>query len=119
MDSIKKEKLKYKVSININNFKKYFYINSNFENNIKNILAALAVILIFRDINKLAKNIFYNHHIPKGRGDISMVKVYKKNIYLIDESYNSNPLSLNSAIKNFDMIKVVNSKKHLILGDML
>ena len=37
----------------------------------------------------------------------------------MDESYNSNPLSLKSALKNFDMIKVNNSKKHLILGDML
>ena len=37
----------------------------------------------------------------------------------MDESYNSNPLSLQSALKNFDMIKVDNSKKHLMLGDML
>ena len=37
----------------------------------------------------------------------------------MDESYNSNPLSLKSALKNFDMIKIDNSKKHLILGDML
>ena len=37
----------------------------------------------------------------------------------MDESYNSNPLSLKSALKNFDMIKVDNSKKHLVLGDML
>jgi len=36
----------------------------------------------------------------------------------VDESYNSNPLSLKSALKNFDMIKVDNSKKHLVLGDM-
>jgi murE/murF fusion protein len=101
------------------NQKKYFYTSSNFENNIKNLLAALAVIGIYKNINKLDENIFYNHQIPKGRGDISKIKVDKKNIYLIDESYNSNPLSLNSAIKNFDMIKINNSKKHLILGDML
>ena len=37
----------------------------------------------------------------------------------MDESYNSNPLSLQSALKNFDMIKTNNSKKHLVLGDML
>ena len=43
----------------------------------------------------------------------------KKIFILVDESYNSNPLSLKSALKNFDMIKVDNSKKHLILGDML
>jgi len=47
------------------------------------------------------------------------VKLFKKNLYLVDESYNSNPLSLKSALKNFDMIKVDNSKKHLLLGDML
>ena len=47
------------------------------------------------------------------------VKLFKKNLYLVDESYNSNPLSLKSAIKNFDMIDVNNSKKHLVLGDML
>ena len=37
----------------------------------------------------------------------------------MDESYNSNPLSLKSAIKNFDLIKIDNSKKHLVLGDMM
>ena len=68
---------------------------------------------------KLNENIFYNHSTLQGRGDMSKIRVNKKNIYLIDESYNSNPLSLNSAIKNFDVIKINNSKKHLILGDML
>jgi murE/murF fusion protein len=119
LNSIKKEGKKYKIFINVNNQKTYFFTSSNFENNIMNILAALTVIIIFKDINKLDKNIFYNHLIPKGRGDVSKIKVNNKNIYLIDESYNSNPLSLNSAIKNFDMIKINNSKKHLILGDML
>ena len=38
---------------------------------------------------------------------------------MIDESYNSNPLSLTSAIKNFDMINVKPSKKQILLGDML
>ena len=40
-------------------------------------------------------------------------------INLIDESYNSNPLSLKTAILNYDKIKTKNSKKYLILGDML
>ena len=79
----------------------------------------MVVIGIFKNVNKLDKNIFYNHQIPKGRGDISKIKIHNKNIYLIDESYNSNPLSLDSAIKNFDSIKTKNAKKHLILGDML
>ena len=119
LDSIKKNKLRYKVLININNYKKYFFINSNFENNIRNLLAAVLIISIFKDVRKLDKNIFYNHKTISGRGDISKIKIFRKEFYLVDESYNSNPLSLKSALKNFDMIKVKNSKKHLILGDML
>ena len=119
LDFIKKINLKYKISLNIDKSKKYFYLNSNFENDIKNLLAAVTIISIFRDIKKLDKNIFYNHKIPKGRGDISKIKIFEKNLNLIDESYNSNPLSLKSALKNFDSIRVSSSKKHLILGDML
>jgi len=119
LDSIQKKGKKYKIFIKSNNKKTFFYFSSNFENNIKNLLAALTVIAIYKNINKLSKNIFYNHQALSGRGDTSKLKINKKNVYLIDESYNSNPLSLNSAIKNFDMIKVNNAKKHLILGDML
>jgi len=119
LDFIKKVKSKYKISVNINNIKKYFYINSNFENDIKNLLAAILIISIYKDIKKLDKNIFFNHKTLSGRGDISKIKTFKKIFYLMDESYNSNPLSLKSALKNFDMIKIDNFKKHLILGDML
>ena len=119
LNFIEKDGQKYKVFINVGVKKIYFYIRSNFENDIKNLLASLTVIGIFRNICKLNKNIFYNHKKLEGRGDISKIKINKKNIYLIDESYNSNPLSLKSAIKNFDLLKVKNSKKHLILGDML
>ena len=117
--SIKKEKLKYKVLISINNKKKYFYINSIFENYLENLLATILIISIFKNILKLDKNIFYNFKTPSGRGDISKIKIFNKSFYLIDESYNSNPLSLRSALKNFDMIRADNSKKHLLLGDML
>ena len=116
---IKKEDSKFKVYVDIENQKRYFYTSSNFESDIKNLLASLAVISVFKDVMKLSKNIFYNIPTLAGRGDISKIKLNNKNIYLIDESYNSNPMSLNSAIKNFDMIKVNKSKKHLILGDML
>jgi len=117
--SISQEKSKYKITININKKKKLFYFNSFFENDLRNLLASITIISIFKDINKLDKNIFYDHKVTNGRGDIVKVKLFKKNLYLVDESYNSNPLSLKSAIKNFDMIKVDNSKKHLLLGDML
>ena len=57
--------------------------------------------------------------MPNGRGDISKVKLRNKKIFLVDESYNSNPLSLKTAIENYDNIELKNSKKYLILGDML
>jgi len=119
LDSILKIKSKYKISININKRKKYFYSNSFFENDLKNLLATITIISIFKDIHKLNKNFFYDNKIINGRGDIVKVKLSDKNFYLVDESYNSNPLSMKSALKNFDMIKVDNLKKHLVLGDML
>jgi len=119
LNSIKKEKTKFKATININNQKKHFFISSNFENNLKNLLAAITVISIFKDIKTLNKNIFYNYQIPYGRGDLSKIKINRKNILLIDESYNSNPLSLKSSINNFDLIDSKGNKKHLVLGDML
>ena len=74
---------------------------------------------IFIDISKLKKNIFLSFKIPNGRGDITKIKIDNKKLNLIDESYNSNPLSLKSAILNFDKIKIDKGKKYLLLGDML
>ena len=119
LNSISKMKSKYKISININKKKKYFYSNSYFENDLMNLLATITIISIYKDIQTLDKNIFYDYKATKGRGDITKVKLFKKSFYLVDESYNSNPLSLKFALKNFDMIQVDNSKKHLVLGDML
>ena len=119
LTSIIKKKSKYKISIKINKTKKYFYSNFFYENDLKNLLATITIISIYKDIKKLDKNIFYDHKAINGRGDIIKVKLFKKDFYLVDESYNSNPLSLKSALKNFDSIKVDSSKKHLVLGDML
>ena len=74
---------------------------------------------IFLDISKINKDIFVNFKIPNGRGDISKIKINNKKINLIDESYSSNPLSLTSAILNYDKIDSKISKKFLLLGDML
>jgi murE/murF fusion protein len=82
-------------------------------------LASVAVMSIFFDISKLNKNIFLGFKTPTGRGDINKIKINKKILNLIDESYNSNPLSLKSAIINFDKMKVHKGKKYLLLGDML
>ena len=74
---------------------------------------------IYLNILELNKNIFLSFKTPKGRGDISRIKIMNKNINLIDESYNSNPLSLQSAILNFEKIDSKKSKKYLLIGDML
>ena len=117
--SIKKIANRFKAIIRINNLKTYFFISNNFQSNILNILAALSVMSIFLDIFKLKKNIFISFKIPNGRGDIAKIKIDNKKLNLIDESYNSNPLSLKSAILNFDKIKIDKGKKYLLLGDML
>src|SRR5210317_908206 len=117
--SIKKITNKFKVTIRVNNLKTYFFISNNFQNNILNILAALAVMSIFIDVSKLKKNIFMGFKTPDGRGDIAKIEINNKRLNLVDESYNSNPLSLKSAILNFDKIKINKGKKYLLLGDML
>ena len=118
MDIYRKGKI-FEIIICLKNRKKSFFISNNFQNNIYNILAALAVISINENIFKLNKNFFLDFQVPEGRGDFSRIKINNKNIRLIDESYNSNPLSLKSAIQNFDKINSNNQKKYLLLGDML
>tara|TARA_B100001093_G_scaffold501168_1_gene552503 strand:- start:387 stop:3230 length:2844 start_codon:yes stop_codon:yes gene_type:complete len=110
---------KFRINVSLNNKKKYFSLSNNFQNNIYNILSALAVISIYKDIFKLNENIFLNFKTPGGRGDHSVIKFYNKKINLIDQSYNSNPLSLKTAIKNYDKIDSKKSNKYLLLGDML
>ena len=117
--NIKKIGKKFKANIKINGIKTYFLISNDYQNSIFNILAALAVMSIFLDISKINKNIFFNFQTPNGRGDISKITVNNKKLNLIDESYNSNPLSLKSAILNYDKVESKQSKKYLLLGDML
>ena len=109
----------FRINIKLNNKKRYFVLSNDFQNNISNTLSALAIISIYKNIFKLKENIFLNFKIPEGRGDHSLVKIDNKKINLIDQSYNSNPLSLKSAIKNFDKIDSKKSSKYLLIGDML
>ena len=79
----------------------------------------MSALSIFFNHNKIKYDIFLNFKIPEGRGNIKKIKIKKKVIFLIDESYNSNPESLSFAIKNFDEINISNERKNIILGDML
>ena len=116
---IKKAKKKYELLITVSGSFVSFYSKNKNESHLYNILATLASINFFTDIRKLKKDIFLKLKNLKGRGDISKVKLKNKEIFLVDESYNSNPLSLKTAIENFDKIETKNSKKYLIMGDML
>ena len=117
--NIQKEKKYFRINIKSRNLNKFFLVSTNFESNIYNILATLAVISIYKDIFQLNKKFFLGLKTPQGRGDISKIKIANKKINFIDESYNSNPLSLKSAILNYDKINSKKSKKYLLIGDML
>ena len=119
LEKIIKEKNVYKLNVNIQGIKKYFYINNKNENLIKNILACITIILASNNIKFLKKNTFKKIRLVDGRGDTSKIKVNNKIINLIDESYNSNPLSLKSAINNFNSLDINSDRKYMLLGDML
>ena len=112
-------KNKYELIIKIDDTIYSFYSKNDNKNNILNILASLTTLYVFMDIKKLKKDIFLNFKLPMGRGDISNLKIQGKHINFVDESYNSNPLSVRVALENFDKILTKKNKKYLILGDML
>ena len=45
---------------------------------------------------------FANFKIPEGRGDVNIIKKFKKRFKFIDESYNANLASMTSAIINMN-----------------
>ena len=116
---IKKRKNIYQIFLRYNNLVLSFYIKKDSENFIQNLLASLLALSNYFDITVLSKKIFLDFEIPQGRGDVSKIKIKNKIINLVDESYNSNPLSLKTALLNYDKLKVKNFKKHVLLGDML
>ena len=102
--------------------KRIFYFNTLYstKNFISNILACISVLYVLNlNLNNMKKK-FTNFSIPEGRGDIKVVKKFKSKFKFIDESYNANPLSMSSAIKNMNYYKRQhNTKKFVLLGDML
>ena len=118
LKKISKYKKNYKLTVDIKNKEYIFYANSNFNNFIQNLLSTILILFSMNlDLN-IIKKTFLNFSIPPGRGDISNIFIYKKRFQLIDESYNANPLSMMSAIKNLNNYKK-DLNKILIIGDML
>tara|TARA_B100000963_G_scaffold360802_1_gene393187 strand:+ start:4917 stop:7769 length:2853 start_codon:yes stop_codon:yes gene_type:complete len=116
---LKKIKDKFELLINANNVRVSFYTKNNNKNNLYNILATIASLDAFINIVDLKKDIFLKINTPEGRGDIFNINFKNKKIYFVDESYNSNPLSLKNSIENFEKIESKKSKKYIFLGDML
>ena len=113
---IVKGKIFTKLFLKVNNEKINLEINNI---NIYNVLASLAVIKALNLKFDRVKKVFKNLEPTEGRGKTHIITRYNKSFKLIDESYNSNPLSVKNAINNFNAIKKDKSKKYLILGDML
>ena len=70
-----------------------------------NILCCIGILKVLNlNLDKI-KNFFKKQTFLKGRGKITKIKKFDKKFFLIDESYNANPLSVKSAIENFSKIK--------------
>ena len=98
----------------------YFDVPHSTGNFISNVLACIAVLNVLNlNLTKINKK-FKNFTLPSGRGDAKFVKKFKRRFKFIDESYNANPLSMATAIKNMHNYKIkAKSKKIAFLGDML
>ena len=83
-------------------------------NNIKNILVCFLVLDCLKLNINIAKNNFEKIKSVRGRGNL--VRIQKK-ISIIDDSYNSNPISLKNSIFEFHNFKT-RKNKILVLGDM-
>ncbi len=119
LKSINKIGKKFKITFSIDKKKYYFYSYDKSQNHIQNLLASLTVFSLFFNLDNISKNIFLDFKVPNGRGDHTKLKLKNKIINFIDESYNSNPLSLKTALINFGNLKKKKNIKHALLGDML
>ena len=85
----------------------------------ENILSTLSIIVNYFNIDALPTNLFLNFKISQSRGTIIRYKNGKKNLTIIDESYNSNPLSFKFALDRFDKNYKDSKKKFILIGNML
>ncbi len=118
---VKQKNIKNKciINIKINNEKKSFLISKNISKFKENILATIGIISNYFEIKRLNKNLFLGFDIPKSRGSIISYKKGSKKIIIVDESYNSNPLSFKFALERFDSTYKDTYKKFLLIGNML
>ncbi len=116
---IKNIKNKCIINIKVKNEIKSFLISKNLSKFKENILAVISIISNYFEIKKLNRNLFLGFDIPKSRGSIISYKKGFKKIMIVDESYNSNPLSFKFALERFDSTYKDTNKKFLLIGNML
>jgi len=103
-----------KLSFWLNNNKVRLQMNTVATHNVHNALIACAVGRIFGlDYSDIAKQLS-DFRFPQGRLNLKRFK----GILFLDDSYNSNPLSLEKALDTLKNIRV-KGRKILVLGDML
>ncbi len=117
--SLKKNKKNYLMNFKVINKKKSFLISKELSDYKENILASICIFSKYFEINNLNKNLFLGFKIPKSRGSIINYKKGSRKLKIIDESYNSNPMSFKFALNRFDSNYKNKSKKFLLIGNML
>ena len=115
----KKSDKKYLITLKIKNQKKSFLVSKNLSNYKENILACISIIINYFDIGELNRNLFIGFNIPESRGSIINYKKGARKLIIVDESYNSNPLSFKFALERFDSTYKNRIKKFLLIGNML
>jgi len=117
--SLKKKQRIFILRVSVDKKNIILKVNSGNRNYIMNILCCVAIL---RELNLSfykVKNSFKNQAFLKGRGKINKVSKFNKKFFLVDESYNANPLSVKSAIENFSNLKKRGKRKYFLFGDML
>ena len=109
------EKVEFKILDKNYNFQRKISFN-NWEKNIVVILGLIKILDL--KIKSLKKKIEQLSPI-EGRGKLHSIRVNKKKIILIDESYNSSPDSLKKSIENLLYFKKIQGRIICIIGDML
>ena len=114
--SLRKKQNSFLLSLLVYKKKLIVKINNRNKNNIMNILLSISVVNELNLPLIKIKNFFKDKLLLRGRGKINKINKFNKKFFLVDESYNANPLSVKSAIENFSNIKKEGKENTFFLG---
>ena len=108
------------VKVNILDETLNYKISANGKHQVQNNLIVLSIFYLLKLNYNYVKNNATSLPELSGRGKFYKIKLRNKKFVLIDESYNSSPLSLKATIDYFNEFHLPRaSRKFLIIGDML